>query len=33
MTQRVFSGEQTLQEIMELLICTIFEVKKISEKD
>jgi hypothetical protein len=33
MTQRVFSGEQTLQEIMELLICTIFEVHQSSETD
>jgi hypothetical protein len=31
MTKRLFSGEQTLQEIMELLICTIFEVEKSSE--
>ncbi len=33
MTQRVFSGEQTLQEVMEVLICTIFEVEQSSETD
>jgi hypothetical protein len=33
MTQRVFIGEQTLQEMMELLICTVFEVEQSSETD
>lgn len=33
MIQRVFSGEQTLQEIIELLIYTIFEVEQSSETD
>jgi hypothetical protein len=33
MTKRVFSGEQTLQEVMELLICTIFAVEQSSETD
>jgi hypothetical protein len=33
MIQRVFSGEQTLQEIIKLLIYTIFEVEQSSETD